>query len=324
MKKFIAYTKERVAVLAIVVFIFLFFAVSFCLYRLPLQAVIYPYLVCTALIFIAGVADFIKFNNRIRELELLKQNITVKSDPLAIFGTMQQQGYAEAINLLLEQRKRYEEDFHLSRNDMVQYYTLWVHQIKTPIASMRLTLQGEDSALSRRLSSELVRIERYVQMVMAYLRLNSPSTDYVFADHEVDGLLKQAIRNFSSEFIEKKIKLIYEPMSKKIVTDEKWFLFVLEQVILNSLKYTNKGYIKIYPKGEDTVCIEDSGIGIAPEDLPRIFENGYTGNIGRIDKHSSGLGLYLCKTVCDRINIDISATSTVGVGTKIYLKLTKM
>lgn len=131
-------------------------------------------------------------------------------------------------------------------NDMVDYYTVWAHQIKTPISSMRLTLQSDDSELSRKLSGELFRIEQYVEMVLAFLRLGSDSTDYVFKEYDLDSIIKSCVKKFSSEFIGRKIRLEYKPVGIKIVTDEKWLSFVIEQLLSNALKYTENGSVKIY------------------------------------------------------------------------------
>ena len=152
------------------------------------------------------------------------------------------------------------------------YYTLWAHQIKTPIASIRLNQQNEDSEFSRRVAEDLQRIEQYVDMVLAFLRLDSDSTDYVFMEYDLDGIVRSAVKKFSTQFIRRRINLVYEPLGKKVVTDEKWLSFVVEQVLSNALKYTPSGTVGIYIEEPTTLCISDTGIGIAPEDLPRIFE----------------------------------------------------
>ena len=161
--------------------------------------------------------------------------------------------------------------------DMIDYYTVWVHQIKTPISSMRLTLQNEDSLLARKLSCDLSHIEQYVEMVLAFLRLDSDSSDYVFKMHELDPLLRQSIRRFSSEFINRKLSLSYTPPSDEsgtlqMITDDKWFCFVIEQLLSNALKYTRTGTISIFFSQPKVLCIKDTGIGIAPQDLPRVLK----------------------------------------------------
>ena len=206
---------------------------------------------------------------------------------------------------------------------MIDYYTVWAHQIKTPIAAMRLTLQNEDTPLTRKLTNDLYRIEQYVEMVLTFLRLNSDSTDYVFKEYDLDNIVKSAVKKFSSEFIGRKLRLIYDPLNTSVITDEKWLSFVIEQVLSNALKYTPSGSITISLVGEKTLRIEDTGIGIAPSDLPRIFENGYTGFNGRTDKKASGIGLYLCRRVCNNLGHTITANSTVDVGTAIDIDLTQ-
>ena len=131
------------------------------------------------------------------------------------------------------------------------------------------------------------------------------------------------MKRFSSEFIGRKLRLIYDPLNTSVITDEKWLSFVIEQVLSNALKYTPSGSITISLVGEKTLRIEDTGIGIAPSDLPRIFENGYTGFNGRTDKKASGIGLYLCRRVCNNLGHTITANSTVDVGTAIDIDLTQ-
>ena len=133
--------------------------------------------------------------------------------------------------------------------------------------------------------------------------------------------MRSAVKKFSTQFIRRRINLVYEPLGKKVVTDEKWLSFVVEQVLSNALKYTPSGTVGIYMEEPTTLCISDTGIGIAPEDLPRIFEKGYTGYNGRTDKKASGLGLYLCRRICNNLGHTISASSAAGEGTVIRICL---
>lgn len=295
------------------------FAIIFILYKITLEAVTYPAALCVAVGAVYIIIDFNRAKKKHEKMCDIQKLTSSMIDSLPASNSIEEEDYRKLINNLTDEISTLEYSSSMKYADMVDYYTVWAHQIKTPIASMRLSLQNEDIPLSRRLSSELFRIEQYVEMVLAFLRLDSTSSDYVFREFELDGIIKTSIKSFSTEFIERKIKLEYTPPEKKVVTDEKWLSFVIEQLLSNALKYTREGSIKIYMQEENVLCIEDTGIGIAPEDLPRIFEKGYTGENGRIDSKASGLGLYLCKRICDNLSVGISAESEPDRGTVIYL-----
>lgn len=175
--------------------------------------------------------------------------------------------------------------------------------------------------LGRELSEELGRIEQYVEMVLCYLRLDSDTTDYIIREYDLDGIVKQAVKKFASGFIGRKISLNYQPLCCTVLTDEKWLLFVIERVLSNALKYTRHGSVTINLEEPRTLCVTDTGIGIAPEDLPRIFEKGYTGYNGRADKKASGIGLYLCRRICKNLGHKITAAPAKGGGTTIRIGL---
>lgn len=297
------------------------FSASFLLYRLPLGAIAYPALLCGIMGLALLVCDFTRVKRAHTRLNDIRKMSSELLDSLPQADTILSSDYQEIIKSLQNEIRALENQSDLRYRETVDYYTVWVHQIKTPIAAMRLTLDNEDTPMSRRLLSELSRIERYVEMVLAYLRLDSASSDYVFKEHNLDNIIRQAVKKFASEFIDRKVRLDYEPTGERVVTDEKWLSFVIEQLLSNALKYTREGgSVRIY-MCDKILCIEDTGIGIAPEDLPRIFEKGFTGINGRLDKKASGLGLYLCKSITKNLGIGISAASEPDRGTKIMLDM---
>lgn len=318
---FLNYLKKRRAqIIAFIVF-FLVFLFAFALYDLPTGAVVYPALVCLCLGILAGAVDFKKAK---RKHEMLCEIAKLSAELIETLPnrvTQDDTDYQEIILHLKEEARLAEDRQNAKFADMVDYYTVWAHQIKTPIASMRLTLQNEDSPLARRISDDLFRIEQYVEMVLCYLRLDSDATDYVIQKYDLDKILTQAFRRFSGQFISKKLSLDYEPPEFTALTDEKWLLFVIEQVLSNSVKYTPLGGVISVSVQQGILCIKDNGIGIAPEDLPRIFERGYTGFNGRTDKKASGLGLYLCRRICRNLNHRIWAESGREGGTAVYIDL---
>ena len=321
MKIFGAYIKQKSKILLIILLFCIIFAIVFYLYKLPVEAVIYPSLLCILFGTILIVLDFAKIKRRHKILEKLGNMPSAMIDELPSVSNINDYGYQRIIRSLQKEISQLESDSNNRFNDMVDYYTVWAHQIKTPIASMRLTLQNEDTPLSRKLLSDLFRIEQYVEMIMAFLRLDSTSSDYVFKEHNIDTIIRQAVKKYANEFIDRKISLVYNPINYTVVTDDKWLSFVIEQILSNALKYTRKGSIKIYMNENMMLCIEDTGIGIAPEDLPRIFEKGYTGYNGRNDKKASGLGLYLCKRICKNLDTGITVLSEIDKGTIVRIDL---
>lgn len=321
MNLFIQYLKQRRRLYAVGILFCIIFSVSFLLYHLPLEAVAYPSILCVIVAFILMVADFKRIEKKHKILSGFKGVADTIENTLPKTEGIEETDYQNIISLIGEEYSRYCTYANQEYSNMVDYYTVWAHQIKTPIASMRLNLQNEDSALSRKLYADLHRIEQYVEMVLTFLRLNSESSDYVIREYDLDKIIKQAVKKFSYDFIGKKLRLVYEPVSATVITDEKWLSFVIEQVLSNALKYTRTGSITISLDADKKLSVTDTGIGIAPEDLPRIFENGYTGFNGRTDKRASGIGLYLCKRICSNLGHTISAQSVVDEGTVITIDL---
>lgn len=296
------------------------FVVTFALYRLPLKAVAYPALLCAAAGAVLLAADYVSKRRAHRALRRIADLPAAQTPELPPSAWVLEPDYRAVI----EERYRELADLRarsdaLSR-ETVDYYTAWAHQIKTPITSMRLTLEREDTAVSRKLRADVTEIERYVGMVMAYLRLGSEQSDYVFREYELDAILRECVAGFATEFIDRGLSLDLAETNVRIVTDEKWLSFVLGQILSNALKYTREGGIRIY-MDEGELCIADTGAGIDPADLPRVFEKGFTGLNGRRDARASGLGLYLVKSVSDRLGIKVRIESAPGEGTTVRLDL---
>lgn len=236
--------------------------------------------------------------------------------------------YRELVGAAEEEARDVISEYDVKKRDIDDYYTMWTHQIKTPIAALRLLLQDEKQPLE-----ELFKIEQYAEMALHYARLDSLSSDFLFKTQNIEAIVKQAVKKYSILFIGSGLQFSLENFSAQAVTDEKWLAFVVEQLLSNAIKYTPDGQIRIYGlddgkteiqehdahKEAAYLVIEDSGIGIREEDLPRIFERGFTGYNGRFDGKSTGIGLYLCKQILDRLSHTIQVESRVGKGTKVIL-----
>ena len=313
------FLKEKAGALIVFAVCAAIYAATFALYHFPLQAVLYPTYFCALILLGTFFYAYQREKKKHQQFTLLAKLPENLLESLEEYQTQTDEDYQEILTLLQEKRRQENQENHDRFTDAMDYFTTWAHQIKTPIAAMRLRLENEDSAFSRGVSEDLFRIESYVEMVLTYLRLGDGSSDYVFRKTDLDAVIKGCLRKYAGQFIGRGIRLVYEPVDLDVITDEKWFAFVLEQLLSNALKYTQQGSVTIEKSDADTLVIRDTGIGIAAEDLPRIFEKGYTGRNGRFDKKASGLGLYLCKRICDNLGVIIRAESAVGEGTSISL-----
>ena len=317
MKLLLQYLRSK----AVTILLFALFAgimaFSFSLYHLPVKAVLYPAVLCALL----GLAVLAVGFLRALRMHKLISGLREMDTELPEVRDVKAADYREIVRLLREQNREARTRAETEMSAMMDYYTLWAHQIKTPIASMRLRLQEDDTPQARLLLADLGRIERYVSMVLTYLRLEGSSTDYVIRETDLDSILRPVFKQFAGEFISRKLKLDYTPVNKRVLTDEKWLAFVVEQLLSNALKYTPAGTVSVYLEEPAVLCIRDTGIGIAPEDLPRVFERSYTGLTGRADKRASGLGLSLCRQVCDRLGHGLSIESAPDQGTTVRVDL---
>lgn len=304
----------------------------FFLYNLPSDALNYGFLLVLVLAGILFSIDFCEFYKRHKELVLVEKNMQDALLDLPEPQTLLETDYQDLLDKLEEIRRKLKSEEIISKQEMQDYYGMWVHQIKTPISAMRMLLQTmeeeypEEKKL-RELKAELFRIEQYVEMVLTYLRMEDMASDLKLESYSLDELIRASIRKYSQMFILKKIRLEYKTLNQMVITDKKWFCFVIEQILSNALKYTEKGgTIQIFTKqesGQLWLVIEDNGIGIWEEDLPRVFERGFTGYNGRADKKSTGIGLYLCKRIMERLRHQIRIESKVGMGTQVFLGLAR-
>lgn len=317
--------KQRKNIMAFFLFSLVFY-ITFYFYQLPVESVLYATILCLVISSIIIIPDFISFTRKHKVLKELKNYITSNIEDLPDPKDIVEQDYSSLLRILFEENKKSKVLAENNNKDLVDYYTMWVHQIKTPIAALRLLLQSEQTnssiTLYPELFAELFKIEQYVEMVLSYLRMESMSSDLLLMRYSLDDIVKQAIRKYATLFIHKKIHLEFSELNCHIVSDEKWLVFVLEQVLSNALKYTKEGgSIAIFMDDTvpDTLVIADTGIGIEAEDLPRVFEKGFTGYNGRADKKSTGIGLYLSKRILAKLSHTIGIESEVGKGTRVKI-----
>ena len=236
-------------------------------------------------------------------------------------------------------RSESESSAAIRQSQMRDYYSMWVHQIKTPISAMKLLLEAEREELGQLIcddeqsqcllsdnmdsfEDELFRIEEYVSMALQYQRVSSTENDFVLEKVSVDGVIRDTIKKYAKIMIRRHIGINYSGTGQEVYTDGKWLAFMLEQILSNAIKYTPHGVVTIETAEEKDrffITIKDTGIGIKAEDLPRVFEKGYTGYNGHADKKATGIGLYLCRQMADKLGHTIRMESEIGKGTKVWI-----
>lgn len=337
------YLKEKIPRIGFDILCVFVFVLVFKLSDVPAKVAIYPAMICTTFWLMYVMFDLRKYLLRHKELQQHKNNIDITLYELQSPKTQMEADYQELLCELDSVLLKKLRDVNTVNLDNREFITIWAHQIKTPITAINLLLQdmdeGEEVAkgYTREMKNQLFEIEQYVDMMLQYIRLESLNSDLVLQEYSLLQIVKQSVKYFSRVFISRNISLkLDDNLNVKVVTDEKWISFVLKQILSNALKYTKKGTISIYLKEPNKkykdqsffiLVIEDTGVGICSEDLPRIFQRGFTGYNGRMDKKSTGIGLYLTKEILDRLNNGINIYSQVNKGTQveiIFRNLTNM
>lgn len=312
---FLAYLRSRIRLL---VFIFLISCLALAFHILFTNLgsyFLYFFLLCSFLTLLFFIWDIL-VEAKVYRKEMLYSEREPKSPLECALAEKLDEREAELY------QKKSEAESKLT--DLLDYYTLWVHQIKTPIAATRLLVaEVSERELKRQLEQEIFKIDSYTNLVLQYLRLESFHDDLVLKKENIEDLVKEVIRKYAIFFIQKSLSINMHDLDRSIVTDKKWLLVVIEQILSNSLKYTNEGGIEIYMDGQD-LCIKDTGIGIKNSDVLRVFERGFSGYNGRMTQQSSGLGLYLTQKISQELGHQIRIESELGQGTTVRIKFAEV
>lgn len=231
--------------------------------------------------------------------------------------TLSEQTYQEVLRLVLETKNDQQEELLQKQKNMLDDFGLWLHQIKTPVAALDLLIQSGQLE-PRTMKNELFKINEYLQMILNYMRQNLDQADLVFQQLSIEKILKSVVKKYATFFSQKNLSLQFGELEGVVYSDQKWLIFILEQIIFNAIKYTENGTISISFL-DNQLTIQDTGIGIRAEDLPRVFEKGYTGMNGREQQRASGLGLYLSQEAASKLGCQLYIESQIKQGTKVTI-----
>lgn len=297
------------------------FAVVLFLSGLPAEPVRYAALLCAVGGVVCALPGYLQYRRRYKAAELALQGLPEAVDRLRAPSGAVEEAYDAALRRLCAMLAKSETDRQRQRIENADYFTMWIHQIKTPIAAMQLILREQDDVRSRELLAELFRIDQYAEMALTYARLESPTTDLVLRRCAVEPIVRSVVRQYAGQFVRRHVALRCEIEPVCALTDEKWLAFILGQLLSNAVKYTENGTVTVRVTKELVLSVSDTGIGIAPEDLPRIFEKGFTGYNGRAGRKSTGLGMYLSRCAAEKLGHRISVQSAPGQGTTVSVDL---
>ncbi|WOY88366.1 sensor histidine kinase [Ligilactobacillus murinus] len=267
------------------------------------------------IIFSYTLVAFSRWQRKLKQLQLLQTNFSHELLPLS---TSQAEMLYQQIAEELEQKLVAElEHSRLKKQEMLEDFGIWLHQVKTPVSALDLLIQAQGN--DPKMRAELFKVNEYLQLMLNYLRQQLDNSDLVFEQVALDQVIKEVLKKYALFFAQKGLRVEFVDLDAKVTTDKKWLIFILEQLIFNAIKYTNTGTITFIFNG-DHLAIKDTGIGIKAQDIPRVFDKGFTGYNGRQDQRASGLGLYLSQKVATKLGCQLELTSKVGQGTtvKVY------
>ena len=323
----IEFIKERMIFLIINLIMFLLVAILMKIVKVSINIILILFLIWFGPILIYMFLEFIKYRRYLNNLINTVENLDRK---YLLPEVIEEPRFQEAriINDVLKQcNKSMHEKVKHYKDEQIEYreyIETWVHEIKTPIASAKLILENDNSNLSERINYEMKRVEGFIEQVLYYARSSDVSKDYIIKEFSLRSVVMKSVKSNSRDFINKNIKLDIRGIEGNIFSDEKWVEFIINQIIINAVKFSipNEGKVSIYSKVNENniiLTIEDNGVGINEKDIDRVLEKGFTGENGRKFGKSTGIGLYLCKKLCDKLGIGISLNSKENIGTKVNI-----
>ncbi|MDO5780727.1 MAG: sensor histidine kinase [Clostridium sp.] len=323
----ITFIKERMLFLIVNLIMFLLIGILMKVVEVPINIIFILFLIWFGPLITYMFLEFIKYNRYLKNLTDTIEGLDRKYLLPEIINEPRFQEERIINEVLKECNKSMHEKVKHYKDEQIEYreyIETWVHEIKTPIASAKLILENDDSNLSSRINYEMKRVEGFIEQVLYYARSSDVSKDYIIKEFSLRNVVMKVVKSNSRDFINRNIKLSIKEIEGSLFSDAKWVEFIINQIIINAVKFSipNKGEVSIFSKINENniiLTIEDNGVGISEKDIDRVFEKGFTGENGRKFGKSTGIGLYLCKKLCDKLGIGISLSSKEGLGTRVNI-----
>lgn len=322
-----SYLKERSSFIWVNILFFTAVSIVLLIFKMNIIDIVMLMLIWFAPLMSYIGLEYLKFNKYITQLHEVSEELEksylmseVIKEPHFLEGKLIHQSLKTAHRAMLEEIKR-EKDV---QRDYKEYIETWVHEIKTPLASIGLMTQNEDTPTMRNVAYEARRIHNYIEQVLYYARSGEVKSDYLVKPFILREVVMEEVKQYRTDFIRRKIGIEVNELDLEVYSDRKWVSFMISQILGNAIKYMgdNQGKIKIYgerSKNKVILTIEDEGVGINSKDIKRVFDKGFTGENGRQFGKSTGIGLYLCKQLCNKLGLSIRLSSVQGSGTKVQL-----
>ncbi|WP_415334921.1 ATP-binding protein [Clostridium perfringens] len=321
------FIKERIVFIIINSLILLFTAILLMVLKVDSFAILFIVIINGAGILIYHIFDYLRKKQYYNEI---KENMESLDKKYLISEVIEEGTFTESkliYEVICKSNKAMNDEigeFKRGINDYREYIELWVHEIKTPIATCKLLIENNESPLTESIGEEVCKLENYIDQALFYTRSNTLEKDYIIKEMSLSSCVNKVLNNNADSLIKKKVKISLGDLEKGVYSDSKWIEFILGQIISNSIKYMNKEHkeLKIYCNENSKYVIlniEDNGAGISEKDISRVFDKGFTGENGRKFGKSTGIGLYLCKKLCKKLGLDITLISEEGKFTRVSI-----
>ena len=324
--------KEKIVTILLLLFGIITIEIFLMAYNVGMFIKIYIPLIIMGLYMISIIIEYFKrkkfYDNLLKILEELDEKYLITEiikTPNFLEGQILKNSLEQIDKSMLENVNKYK----YMTEDYKEYIELWIHEIKIPIATSKMVIENNKNAITKSIDEELDKVENYIEQALFYARSNTVEKDYYIRKVVLKEIVNESIKKNKSSLIQEKISIDIHDLEIEVNTDNKWIVFILNQIIQNSIKYRKKenSVIEIYAnQGKENVIlyIKDNGIGIKQGEITRVFEKGFTGTNGRLsNKKSTGIGLYLCKKLCNKLGIGIELNSVQNEGTEVKLVFPK-